>query len=258
MDKIKISAVNYLNSKPFIYGLESSDIKNEIDLQLDIPAVCANKLEENKVDIGLVPVAILAEMEEYHIISDYCIGSDGEVTSVLLLSDVPLHEIKEIQLDYQSRTSVMLVQILAEKFWKIKPQWIDAEENFESHIVGTTAGVVIGDRTFSLKNKFNYVYDLSAEWKKFTSMPFVFACWVSNKNLPEDFIQRLNKALSFGLANKDKVIQQYNETHKTAFDVKDYLENKISFGFDEKKKAALDLFLRYVNELLESDLMKIV
>src|SRR5215217_7144760 len=131
MEKIRISAVNYLNSKPFIYGLENSAIRNEIELQLDIPSVCADKLEENKVDIGLVPVAILPELEEYHIISDYCIGADGEVGSVLLLSEVPLNEIKVIQLDYQSRTSVLLAQILAEKFWKIKPQWMDGEENFE-------------------------------------------------------------------------------------------------------------------------------
>src|ERR1043165_5988838 len=109
---IRVSAVNYLNSKPFIFGLQNSDIINEIDLQLDIPSVCADKLEENKVDIGLVPVAILPELEEHHIISDYCIGADGEVSSVLLLSDVPLDEIKSIHLDYQSRTSVMLAQVL--------------------------------------------------------------------------------------------------------------------------------------------------
>jgi len=258
MKKIKISAVNYLNSKPFIYGLLNSEIKNEIDLQLDIPSVCADKLEGNKVDIGLVPVAILPELEEHHIISDYCIGSDGEVSSVLLLSDVPLDEIKSIHLDYQSRTSVLLAQVLAEKFWKIKPQWVDAEEGYEAKIRGTVAGVVIGDRTFSLKNKFSYVYDLSAEWKKFTQMPFVFACWVSNKNLPQDFIQRLNDALSFGLSKREKVADNYKNEHQISFDVKDYLENKISFVFDESKKGALNLFLNYANELLESNLMKIV
>ncbi len=258
MKKIKISAVNYLNSKPFIYGLENSSIKNEIDLQLDIPSVCADKLEENKVDIGLVPVAVLPELEEYHIISDYCIGADGEVTSVLLLSDVPLEEIKSIQLDYQSRTSVLLVQVLAEKFWKIKPRWMDAEENYETQIRGTVAGVVIGDRTFSLKNKFKYAYDLSAEWKKFTQLPFVFACWVSNKKLSDDFISQLNEALSFGLSRKEKVIEQYKNELRVTFDVKDYLENKISYSFDDQKKTALSLFLDYVNELLESDLMKIV
>jgi chorismate dehydratase len=255
--KIKISAVNYLNSKLFIYGLQHADIKNEIELQLDIPSVCAEKLEEDSVDIGLVPVAILPELEEYHIISEYCIGADGEVGSVLLLSDVPMNEIKTVLLDHQSRTSVILVQVLAQKFWKIKPQWTDAADNYETMIKGNTAGVVIGDRTFSLKNKFKHVVDLSVEWKKFTQLPFVFACWVSNKKLPEDFIQRFNSALALGLANKQEVIREQKELFKL-LDIKDYFENKISFSFDKTKKESLELFLGYVRELMESDLLKIV
>ena len=258
MSKIKISAVSYLNSKPFIYGLENSEVMQEIDLQLDVPSVCAAKLIENKVDIGLVPVAVLPELEEYHIISDYCIGADGAVSSVLLLSDVPLNEIKNILLDNQSRTSVELVQVLANKFWKIQPVWHDAEENYETLIKGTTAGVVIGDRTFSLKNKFKYVYDLAAEWKKFTSLPFVFACWVSNKKLPGDFIERFNNALKNGLSSKDEVIKEYRKEKNIDFDVKDYLENKLSYTLDERKRKALALFLQYSEEEAENEVMKIV
>jgi len=255
--KYKVSAVNYLNSKLFIYGLENTAIKNEIELQLDIPSVCAGKLSQDMVDIGLVPVAVLPELEEYHIISNYCIGADGEVGSVLLLSDVPMNEIKTILLDYQSRTSVALAQVLAEKYWNIKPHWTDATENYESNIHGTTAGVVIGDRTFQLKNKFKYSYDLAAEWKKFTQLPFVFACWVANKELPEDFIQRLNDALSFGLHKKEEVIRLYTDQYP-GFDISDYFENKISFTFDEQKKQSLTLFISYLTELMESDLLKIV
>lgn len=258
MRKIKISAVNYLNSKPFIFGLENSELSKNIDLQLDIPSVCAEKLEEDVVDIGLVPVAVLPELEEYHFISDYCIGADGEVGSVLLLSDVPLNEIKTILLDYQSRTSVLLAQVLAEKFWKIAPQWSDAEENFENAIHGTVAGVVIGDRTFALKSKFKYVYDLAAEWKKFTQLPFVFACWVSNKELERGFVKQFNEALRFGLRNVEEVISQNKKETGIDLDVRDYLENKISYAFDDKKKFALDLFLKYAGEIMESNLMKIL
>ena len=143
MKKIKVSAVNYLNSQPFIFGLKNSAIKDQIELELDIPSVCAEKLLEEKADIGLVPVAVLPELDEYHFISDYCIGSDGAVGSVLLLSDVPLNEIKNVLLDYQSKTSVLLVQVLAEKFWNIKPHWSSADVDFEKQIQGSTAGVVI-------------------------------------------------------------------------------------------------------------------
>ena len=149
---IKISCVSYLNSKPFIYGLQHSPLSKEIDLQLDVPSACARKLEESLVDIGLVPVAALEEMDEYHVISDHCIGADGEVGSVLLVSDVPLHHIQHILLDYQSRTSVILAQVLAEKFWKITPQFHETQQNYESVIGVTTAGFIIGDRTFAMKS----------------------------------------------------------------------------------------------------------
>ncbi|MEO8085644.1 MAG: menaquinone biosynthesis protein [Bacteroidota bacterium] len=255
---IKISCVSYLNSKPFIYGLQNSAINKEIDLQLDIPSECARKLQENVVDIGLVPIAALEEMEEHHIISDYCIGADGEVGSVLLASDVPLHHIQNILLDYQSRTSVILAQVLAEKFWKITPQFHDTRQNYESIIGGTTAGIIIGDRTFAVKSKFKYIYDLAHEWKLFTNLPFVFACWVANKDIDRDFVKRFNEALRFGLMNSETVVAEFKKETGTDVDVKDYLENKISYAFDERKKFAMELFLTYANEIVENEAMKII
>jgi chorismate dehydratase len=255
---IKISCVSYLNSRPFIFGLQHADIKNEIELSLDSPAECAKKLELGITDIGLVPVAILDESDDFHVISDYCIGADGNVDSVLLLSQVPLHDIKTILLDYQSRTSIMLAQVLAHKFWNIHPQWVDAAENFETMIEGDTAGIVIGDRTFELKKKFKYVYDLAGEWKKFTRLPFVFACWVSNKELDRNFVKRFNQALRSGLINSEEVIEQYKKENHSKLDVQDYLQNKVSYSFDESKKFSLQLFLSYMHELMGEDAMKIV
>ena len=80
--RYKISIVNYLNTLPFVYGLKQSGIDQHIDISYDIPSVCAEKLLNKQVDIGLVPVAILAKMEEYHILTDFCIGSNGVVDSV--------------------------------------------------------------------------------------------------------------------------------------------------------------------------------
>lgn len=255
---VKISCVSYLNSKPFIYGLQHSDIMNEINLHLDMPSECARKLEENEVDIGLAPIAALEEMDEYHIISDYCIGADGEVGSVLLASEVPIHHIQNILLDYQSRTSVILVQVLAEKFWKITPQFHEAGQNYESLITGTTAGIIIGDRTFAMKSKYKYVYDLAHEWKLFTNLPFVFACWVANKDIDRSFVKRFNEALRFGLMNSESVVNEFKKETGADFNVRDYLENKISYAFDERKKFAMELFLTYANEIAENEVMKVV
>ena len=96
MDKIRVSAVSYLNSIPFVYGLEKSSVQSQIELSLDIPSECANKLLDNQVDLALVPVAIIPQLKFSEIISPYCIGANGPVETVCLFSQVSLNEIEEI------------------------------------------------------------------------------------------------------------------------------------------------------------------
>ncbi len=249
MEKIKISVVSYLNSKPFIYGLEHSGILNEIDLQLDIPSVCAQKLIDGKVDLGLIPVAVIPKLSEKFIVSDYCIGAEGKVASVMLYSEVPLHQIKTILLDYQSRTSVTLVKVLAKEYWKINPQWAATETDFENSVSGNVAAVIIGDRTFGLENKYAYAYDLSEEWEKFTQLPFVFACWVANKKLSEQFIACFNQALKYGLNHRHLLIEELNSKKNYPTDIGVYLTQSIKYNFDDRKKTALELFMKYCSKL---------
>ncbi len=249
MNKIKISAVSYLNSKPFIYGLQHSNLLNEIELSLDIPSVCAQKFIDKKVDIGLIPIAVIPRLKEYYIISDYCIGAQGKVSSVMLYSDVPLNEIKNILLDYQSLTSVKLVKVLAKYFWKINPEWVPTITNFENLIDTTTAAVIIGDRTFGMAGKYKYTYDLAEEWKKYTRLPFVFACWVANKKLPHSFIQSFNNALKQGLDDRPLLIYELKASNEYSTDIDFYLNNNISYNYDTAKKQALELFLDYSKKL---------
>lgn len=254
MQLIKISAVSYLNSLPFVYGLNHSALKNECDIALDIPSVCAEKLISGKVDIGLIPVAAIPQVPNATIISDYCIGANGEVRTVCLYSEVSLNQIKTVLLDYQSRTSVLLAKILAKEYWKINPEFLNAEPGFEEKIIGTTAAVVIGDRTFNLTPKPSpqregsrglRAYDLSFEWKKFTGLPFVFAAWVANKNLPQEFISEFNNALKNGLDNIDNTLGEFPPSFISKAEAKKYLTENISFDFDSEKKKALELFNYY-------------
>jgi chorismate dehydratase len=249
MDKIKISIVSYLNSKPFIYGLQHSEVPNNIDLQLDIPSVCAQKLMDNQVDIGLIPVAVIPMLKEKYIITDFCIGAIGKVASVMLYSNVPLNKMGIILLDYQSRTSVMLAKVLAKFFWKINPQWVATINDFENLIEGNTAAVIIGDRTFGLENKYAYSYDLAEEWQKFTGLPFVFACWVANKKMEDSFTEQFNKALQYGIDNRPQLISEIIASKKYTADIDNYLNKNIDYNFDEQKKIAMELFLKYCEKL---------
>lgn len=246
---LRISAVSYINAKPFVYGIEHSGLLKDYSLSLDIPSLCAKKLKNDQADIGLAPVAVLSELKNYFIIPDFCIGSNGPVRTVMLYSEVPLRKIKTIYLDYQSKTSSKLIQILAKHWWKISPVFAQTENGYENRIAATSAGLIIGDRNFFLSGKFKYVYDLSEEWKLFTGLPFVFACWIANKELKEGVASVFYKALKFGIENKNMVVKDLKK-HYDEKVIKNYLNKCINYNFDKDKHTAMNLFLGLCNTII--------
>ena len=246
MVKYQVSAVSYLNTIPFIHGIKSSNIYDSIDLQLDYPSVCAQKLIDDEVDIALVPVAVLKQNPSFNIVSDFCIGADGNVDTVCLYSNVPLEEIEEFLLDYQSRTSVELLRILCREYWKISPKFQNSEKGFENKIEERTAALIIGDRAFTANKKYKYVYDLPEIWKEMTGLPFVFACWISNKNIDKNFLSEFNSALKFGLSEIDKAVEIEKHNFPHCNTPNDYLNNKISYILDEEKRKGMEVFLSMI------------
>jgi len=211
-----------------------------MEMIFEYPAKIAAELINDSVDIGLVPVAIIPQLKESHILSDYCIGADGEVASVCLFSDVPLHEIKSVYLDYQSRTSVALLKILLKELYKISPELLPAEPGFESKIKNNVAGLVIGDRAFKQRKISKFSFDLSSGWKTLTGLPFVFAAWIANKKLPQSFVSEFNNAIKFGIQNLDSVVA---DNYYENYNIETYFKQNIKYDFDEEKRKGLDLFL---------------
>lgn len=240
LKKIKVGAVSYLNTKPFLYGIERSAVKDEIELSVDYPAALALKLRAGEIDMALLPVAVLPTLPEYHFVGDYGIACDGEVASVALFSKVPLEEVQTILLDYQSRTSAALMKILCAQYWKITPELVDTREDFASRIEGNTAGLIIGDRALEQLQSFPYVYDLGSAWKAFTGLPFVFAAWVSEKKLPEGFVERFQMACAEGVASIDAVTKLHSFSF---YDLKTYYNKNIHFHLNDQKKAGMYQFL---------------
>jgi chorismate dehydratase len=241
LKKIRVGIVNYLNTKPLLYGLEREPISNQIELIGDYPARVAQMLLDDEIDVGLVPVAVLSKLSDYHIVGDYCIGTEGEIASVALFSDVPMNEIQKVYLDYQSRTSVALLKYLMKEYWGISPEIVEAtNEDYRKEIKGTTAGLVIGDRAFEQRKISTFIYDLGAEWRSITGLPFVFAAWVSTQQLPSDFIQLFNAANGAGMSHIDDIVAA---TPYDLFDLKKYYNLHLSYKLDTQKQKGLDLFL---------------
>lgn len=247
---IHISAVSYLNTLPFVYGLKYSGLLDNYELMLDVPSICAKKFEEGEADIALVPSGALPHLKNYSFVPDFCIGSNGNVKTVLLLSQIPLNEIRRIYLDQHSLTSVSLVKILARNYWKINPEWISPDNNSQNNMTQMESLVAIGDKTFQMEKNFKNVYDLSDEWYKFTGLPFVFACWITRDDLPAESLTPFMNSLKWGLSHKKETIETlFNPSEFPGIDIHEYLNKNIDFNFDDQKHKALGLFLDYIRNI---------
>ena len=244
LSKIRVGSVNYLNTKPLEYGLKLPPVSNMIELIEDYPARLADMLINDEIDLGLIPVAAISQIPNYNIVGDYCIGTEGEVASVCLFSEVPVEKIEKVYLDYQSRSSVALLKWLMKEYWDSDAELIEAkDENFRKEIKGTTAGLVIGDRALEQRKISTFIYDLGSEWKKITGLPFVFAAWVSTQELPVEFITAFNNANALGLKHLDKIIAS---NPFDLYDLKKYYTLHISYKLDNKKREAMQKFLELI------------
>lgn len=242
--KIKVGAVNYLNTKPLLYGIENNaSLKTSMDLSVEYPALLAQLLKQDLLDIALLPVAAIPEIEGARIVSNYGIATDGDVVSVALFSQVPIEQIEQVYLDYQSRTSVQLAQILLKEYWNKELQYLDATPDYIFDIKGTTAGVIIGDRALKHLPDFKYVYDLGSAWKAHTGLPFVFAAWVANKDLPQSFLNTFDEANALGLTVLEQIAMNNEVPY---YDLKKYYQTDLSYLLDANKKKGLNLFLEKI------------
>lgn len=239
----KITAVSYLNTIPFVYGLKHAD-NLRAELLLAPPADCARNYIEGKADIALLPAAVVPELKETNIITDYCIGAVGAVRTVTLMSNEPISATKRIWLDPHSRTSVQLCGYLAANKWHIAPEWlamsdyarVDAPQEGDAFLL-------IGDKVFGYEGRFKYVYDLAVEWREATSLPFAFAVWVARKGVSYEVVDALQHALTFGVEHIWEAITESgymgNDGGITAYE---YLTRNIDFILDDEKHKALKKF----------------
>ena len=242
--KIKVGIVSYLNTRPLLYGLKLPPIANEIQLVEENPARLAELLIDDEIDVGLIPIAIIPQLEKYFICGDYCIATETEVASVCLFSEVPVNQIERVYLDYQSRSSVALLKWLMKEFWNIHPEMVQAtDDSYRKKIQGTVAGLVIGDRAFEQRKISTFIYDLASEWRSITGMPFVFAAWISKQPLPASFIQKFNEANAIGLSHIDEIV---TSLQFELYDLKKYYSLHLSYKFDDRKRKGMELFLQYI------------
>jgi chorismate dehydratase len=250
MSRLKLSVVQYLNTVPLIWGMLRGEQQGKFDLQFTTPANCADAVHRRLADVGIIPSIEYQRQDRAQILTGMSIAAKNEVKSVLLLSKVPIAKIQTVATDNSSRTSAALLRILMRKFYS---KWITVTPHAprpDIMLEHADAALLIGDAALTFAGQVAEVYDLAAEWKRFTGLPFVFALWVGHDDLNltkhhPDF----TASLAFGLAHIDDIAAEYAPKLGLPPDaIKVYLTQNVNYALDEENRRGLRLFYKLAHE----------
>ena len=250
MPAFKLSVVKYLNTVPLIWGMLHGEQQGKFDLQLSTPAQCADALHRREVDAGIIPSIEYHRLEKAQILTGMSIAAKNQVRSVLLLSNVPIAKIRTVATDNSSRTSAALLRILLCKFHFLSITLTPHDPCLEVMLSRADAALVIGDVALTYTCQVAEVYDLAAEWKRFTGLPFVFALWVGHDQhnlarLQPDFAA----SLAYGLSHIDDIAAAYApKLGLPPHALKVYLTRNVDYSLDEENQRGLRLFYKLARE----------
>lgn len=243
MQRYRIGAVSYLNSKPLIDGLSE---RLDCGLTLDLPSRLSEGLLSGTYDVALVPIVTLFDHPELVIVSDACIACRGPVWSVKLCSRVPADRIATLGLDEGSRTSAILAQILLRRRFGLSPvcQPLTIESDWTKP--ATDAVVVIGDRAIRHTAQFPVVWDLGEEWNCEYGSPFVFAVWAARPTADlAGLAEILGSARDSGLKHLAEIAAAESPRHGlTESRCLEYLRDNLHFRLTDAELRGVNRFYR--------------
>lgn len=239
MKTITLGAVDYLNARPLVYGLElRSDL---FALRFDPPSKCAALLHEGSMDVGMIPSIEFLRGPSYRIVPGMAIASDGPVASVALFSTKPLDEVRSIALDTSSRTSAALLRILCVERFGLDPEFTPLPPDADAMLRQCDAALIIGDPALFLDHEAAGLLkvDLGEEWTSMTGLPFVWAFWAGRPGVVHaDALAALTAARDAGVSASDSIAAAYCGAGRAALG-QAYLRENIHYTVGEREEAGL-------------------
>jgi predicted solute-binding protein len=236
-----------LNTVPLIWGIEHGAQRGIFDMGYALPSECADQLASGEADIGIVPVIEMARQK-----LDYFRGTGiacrGAVRSILLVSKVPIREIKTLATDTGSRTSVMLARIILAEKYGVQPKLISRRAELAPMLGEADAALLIGDPALHLDPAtlpFETL-DLGLEWTQLTGLPMIFALWSGRKEIMQPAFERaFLDSCREGLAHVDEIVRQQSPIRGITEQLaREYLTRHIVFELEDRDHEGLNLFLK--------------
>jgi chorismate dehydratase len=242
---MRIGAVNYLNSKPLVYGLDES--MQDDRLLFDLPSRLADSLSAGRLDVALVPSVEWLRQPGHVIVSDACVACCGPVLSVKLYFRTPPEKVRTLALDEGSRTSAALAQILLDELAGVQPETEPLPIGCGFDSTEADAVLLIGDRAILSANaNAMETWDLGEKWHDWTRLPFVFAAWVARPDVPTAEVEtRLAAARDRGVEHLREIAAA--EAPLLGIDTElafHYLRDNLHFTFGREEFAGVERFAR--------------
>ena len=246
MSRLRLGAVEYLNARPLVYGLQRH--ADRFDVRFDIPARCAGLLHGGEVDLGLVPSIEYLRGESYVAVPGVAVASDGPVASVAVFSHQPIERVRTVALDASSRTSVALFKVLCARYFGISPEVRVMPPDPLRMLEACDAALIIGDVALFFDHAASGVEktDLGLAWQAYAGLPFVYAFWFGRPGVMTiDDIAVLGEACRLGVEHAEDVARQHfpDDLRRAAIGAR-YLRDNVDFGFGKRELAGLARFYR--------------
>jgi len=249
---MKVSFIEFLNAVPLGWGLLQGQAGDQVELFLDVPSQCAEKLARGEADVGLIPAVEYQRIPGLRVLPGIAIAAKHEVRSVLFVSKTPIERVSKVATDSASRTSVALLRILLEKFYRNSGvKFEDRDANPETVLSGLDAALVIGDPALKIRKEGLLVYDLAGEWKRFTGLPFVFSFWAIRPGFDiEEGASVLYQSREAGLNSIEEICRIYGQRLRIpSAEVRSYLLENLDYSLDARNRQGLECFFLYAAEL---------
>jgi chorismate dehydratase len=259
MSRLRVSAINYLNTAPlmwnFDHGSQKEELSKQFEIDYTIPSRCAQMLAEGSVDIGIIPVAAYATIPGLIVLPDVAIASKNSVRSILLVSGKSLDQIHSVALDNSSRTSAALIQVLFAKYWQQDVQVAQADPSLANMLEKHDAALLIGDPALQVDRSRYQTWDLAEEWRRFAGKPFVFAFWAVRDGAASDeelarIAEIFRESRDAGLKHIDAIADEWSDRLNLSHDgIVSYLSDNVHYYLDQENVAGMQLFFQYAAEL---------
>src|SRR3989442_4041021 len=175
---IRLGRISYVNMAPVFYRLEA-----EVDEVSGVPTDLNRRLLAGEIDLAPISsIEYARNAQTLRILPRLCVGSEGAVDSIQLVSRCPLEQVRSVAVTPESATSVVLTKVLL-------PEAVQVPLGEEAD-----ATLLIGDA--ALRSAFEDPtphYDLGRLWQERTGLPMVYAVWACREGV-EEGLEELERA----------------------------------------------------------------